>query len=184
MAMAGLSHIRRIGPVAAVGSDCRQALREQLCCASDERLVLIAFGGIDMQLPIAEWPPVAGVRWLVPQAWQLACPNASDFDPLERPFTDILRSVDAVIAKPGYGTFTEAACNRTPVLYMRRQDWPEQDCLIEAGCKHMHNAGKSARQTCSQVISMGHWPPCGSKSRHQRQSRRAPTKRQQPCCRG
>ena len=61
MAMAGLSHIRRIGPVAALGSDCRQALREQLCCASDERLVLIAFGGIDMQLPIAEWPPVAGV---------------------------------------------------------------------------------------------------------------------------
>lgn len=131
MAMTDLSRVRSIGPVAALGSECRQALREQLCCASDERLVLIAFGGIDMQLPIAEWPPVAGVRWLVPQAWRLACPSASDFDPLGRPFTDILRSVDAVIAKPGYGTFTEAACNRTPVLYLRRQDWPEQDCLIE-----------------------------------------------------
>ena len=27
--------------------------------------------------------------------------------------------------------FTEAACNGTPVLYQRREDWPEQDCLID-----------------------------------------------------
>ena len=46
-------------------------------------------------------------------------------------FTDLLRSVDAVLTKPGYGTFTEAACNGTPVLYVRRDDWPEQDCLID-----------------------------------------------------
>lgn len=45
-------------------------------------------------------------------------------------FTDLLSSVDAVITKPGYGTFTEAACNGTPVLYQRRTDWPEQECLI------------------------------------------------------
>jgi UDP-N-acetylglucosamine:LPS N-acetylglucosamine transferase len=45
-------------------------------------------------------------------------------------FTDLVRSVDAVLTKPGYGTFTEAACNGTPVLYVRRDDWPEQDCLI------------------------------------------------------
>ncbi|MBK7897995.1 MAG: hypothetical protein IPJ99_00970 [Betaproteobacteria bacterium] len=30
----------------------------------------------------------------------------------------------------GYGTFTEAAACATPVLYVRRDDWPEQDCLI------------------------------------------------------
>ena len=42
-----------------------------------------------------------------------------------------LRSVDVVLTKPGYGTFTEAACNGAAVLYLRRDDWPEQDCLIE-----------------------------------------------------
>ena len=31
----------------------------------------------------------------------------------------------------GYRTFTEAACNGTAVLYTRRDDRPEQDCLIE-----------------------------------------------------
>jgi UDP-N-acetylglucosamine:LPS N-acetylglucosamine transferase len=42
-----------------------------------------------------------------------------------------LRSVDAVLTKPGYGTFAEAACNGTPLLYLRREDWPEQDFLID-----------------------------------------------------
>jgi hypothetical protein len=46
-------------------------------------------------------------------------------------FTDVLRSCDALIAKPGYGSFTEAACNGVPVLYVRRPDWPEDACLIE-----------------------------------------------------
>ena len=131
MAMAELSGRRDIGLVAALGQDCRQAIRAQLRCADDERLVLIAFGGVSKQLPLAAWPRVARVRWLVPQAWQLAHPCASDFEPLGRSFTDLMCSVDAVIAKPGYGTFTEAACNGTPVLYVRRQDWPEQHCLID-----------------------------------------------------
>ncbi|MEF8702344.1 MAG: hypothetical protein V5B32_03730 [Candidatus Accumulibacter sp. UW26] len=131
MAMADLSRCRRIAPVATLGRDCRQALREQLGCAADERLVLIAFGGIDKQLPIAAWPRLAGVRWLIPQAWQLRQANVSDFEPLGRRFADLLCSVDAVLTKPGYGTFTEAACNGTPVLYLRRPDWPEQDCLID-----------------------------------------------------
>jgi hypothetical protein len=96
-------------------------------CATDERLVLIAFGGVSKQLPIADWPAFAGVRWLMPQDWQLEHPSVSRFEPLGRPMTDLLRSVDAVIAKPGYGTFAEAACNGTPVLYVRRSDWPEQD---------------------------------------------------------
>ncbi|MEF8700520.1 MAG: hypothetical protein V5B33_14615 [Candidatus Accumulibacter sp. UW20] len=131
MAMADLSRCRRIAPVATLGRDCRQALREQLGCAADERLVLIAFGGFDKQLPIAAWPRLAGVRWLIPQAWQLRQANVSDFEPLGRRFADLLCSVDAVLTKPGYGTFTEAACNGTPVLYLRRPDWPEQDCLID-----------------------------------------------------
>ncbi len=94
-------------------------------------LVLIALGGIDTQLPVAQWPQPTGIRWLVPQGWRLRQANTTDFEPLELPMIDLLRSVDAVIAKPGYGTFAEAACNGTPLLYVRRQEWPEQDCLIE-----------------------------------------------------
>jgi UDP-N-acetylglucosamine:LPS N-acetylglucosamine transferase len=47
------------------------------------------------------------------------------------PFSDLLASVDAVIGKPGYGTFVEAACQGTPMLYAARPDWPEQEPLVD-----------------------------------------------------
>ena len=131
MPMADLQCVRPVGPVAALGEDCRVSLRAQLGCSADERLVLIAFGGFSKRLPIESWPAVDGVRWLVHEAWQLTHANATDFEPLGRPFTDLLCAVDAVITKPGYGLFAEAGCNGTPVLYVRREDWPEQDCLID-----------------------------------------------------
>jgi hypothetical protein len=151
MAMADLSRLRSIGPVADVGSDCRQALRAQLRCAGDERLVLIAFGGVNKHLPIADWQPVAGLRWLAPQAWRLDRADVSAFEPLGHPITDLLRSVDAVIAKPGYGTFTEAACNGTPLLYVRRQQWPEQECLIDWLAKH-----GQCREVTEEDLVAGH----------------------------
>jgi hypothetical protein len=40
-------------------------------------------------------------------------------------FIDVLASCDAVLTKPGYGTYTEAVCNGVPVLTLARPDWPE-----------------------------------------------------------
>jgi hypothetical protein len=131
MPMPDLQRLRPIGPIAALGNDIRQALRQRLGCPPNERLLLIAFGGFDKRLPIERWPPIENVRWLVPAAWPLKHAAVSATEPLGYPFTDLLRAVDAVITKPGYGTFAEAACNGTRVLYLRRDDWPEQDYLID-----------------------------------------------------
>ena len=131
MPMDDLQRVHSLGPVAGLGKDCRSALREQLGCAPHERLVLIAFGGFSKRLPMESWPHIEGIRWLVHENWRLAHVSATAFEPLDRPFVDLLRSVDAVITKPGYGLFSEAGCNGTPVLYVRREDWPEEDCLID-----------------------------------------------------
>ena len=131
MPMSELNRVKAIAPVAALGRDCRVLLREKLACRSDEKIVLIAFGGIDKQVPVEQWPRSLDVRWLVPQRWGVDQGNVSSFETLGLAFPDLLRSVDAVLTKPGYGTFTEAACNGTPVLYLRRDDWPEQDFLID-----------------------------------------------------
>ncbi|MGE5472302.1 MAG: hypothetical protein ACM3X0_16005 [Bacteroidota bacterium] len=124
MAMPALDNVHAIGPVAALGR------RHDLGLGGD-RAVLIAMGGIAHRLPVDNWPHLPGIRWLVNPDWQCTHPDAVAFDRFGLSFTDLLCSVDAVITKPGYGTFTEAACNGTPVLYQRRDDWPEQDCLIE-----------------------------------------------------
>ena len=129
MAMADLPRRRAIAPVAALGR--RIALHERLGCAPGDQIVLVAFGGFDTDLSAEHWPRSTGLHWLIPRSWATTRDDMSAFEPLGLPFTDLLHSVDAVLTKPGYGTFTEAACNGTPVLYLRRDDWPEQDCLID-----------------------------------------------------
>jgi UDP-N-acetylglucosamine:LPS N-acetylglucosamine transferase len=46
-------------------------------------------------------------------------------------FGDLLASSDVLLCKPGYGSFVEAACSSTPILYVNRPDWPESPALIE-----------------------------------------------------
>jgi UDP-N-acetylglucosamine:LPS N-acetylglucosamine transferase len=65
-------------------------------------------------------------------------------------FSDLIASADAVIGKPGYGTFVEAACNGTPMLYADRPGWPEQDALIP--WLHQH---ARARQVGAQALRSG-----------------------------
>jgi hypothetical protein len=131
MTMASLPRTRAIAPVAALGRDRRGELRDRIACSHGERVVLVAFGGVEKDYGAHAWPQSTGVRWLVPQRWRLARTDMHALEATGLPFTDLLRSVDAVLTKPGYGTFTEAACNGTPVLFARRDDWPEQDCLID-----------------------------------------------------
>jgi UDP-N-acetylglucosamine:LPS N-acetylglucosamine transferase len=44
---------------------------------------------------------------------------------------DVMASCDAILTKPGYGTFAEAACNGIPLLYVQREDWPESVHLVD-----------------------------------------------------
>lgn len=125
-----------IGPLAEQGADRRAELRMKLGAGETARIVVIALGGIPSRLPVEHWPASPDTHWLVPEAWQVQRTDMHAFEPLSFPFADLLRSVDVVVTKPGYGTFTEAACNGAAVIYQRRDDWPEQDCLIAWLLKH------------------------------------------------
>lgn len=135
MPMPTLDRKAVIAPLAARGEERRAELRAKVGAdgtAPMTRIVLVALGGIPTRLPVENWPALPNTHWLVPAAWQVRRPDMHAFEPLDFSFADLLRSVDAVVTKPGYGTFAEAACNGTAVLYQRRTDgWPEQDCLID-----------------------------------------------------
>ena len=96
-----------------------------------EKLILVAMGGMEFRLPMEHWPTISGVRWLVPQAWGIVRGDMTPFESLALPFSDVLASCDAVLTKPGYGTFVEAACAGVPVLYVSRRDWPEEEYLVQ-----------------------------------------------------
>jgi hypothetical protein len=129
----------------------RRGRRHDLGLAGD-KAVLIGLGGIAHHLPVDRWPRLPGVRWLVPATWRCEHPGALALESFGLGFTDLLASVDAVVTKPGYGTFTEAACNGTPVLYQRRADWPEQEPLIAWLSENARCEEVSARQLASGDI--------------------------------
>ena len=151
MPMPQLGNVVKIGPIAAIGQkhelDAGVGVGAKL---GGDQAILIAMGGIAHRLPLEQWPRLPGLRWLVAADWHCQHPDAIAFESFGLNFTDLLCSVDAVITKPGYGTFTEAAYNGTPVLYQRRTDWPEQDCLIEWLGQH-----GNAREVAAEALQTG-----------------------------
>ena len=139
MPMLDFTNARAISPVAMCGQNCRTALRQRLGCSAEQKLVLIAFGGFATDLGAKTWTETSAIQWLVPESWGIKRKDMHAIESTGFSFSDMLCSVDAVLTKPGYGTFTEAACNGTPILYVLRDDWPEQDCLID----WLKNHGKS-----------------------------------------
>jgi UDP:flavonoid glycosyltransferase YjiC (YdhE family) len=150
MSMPDLPNGRWAGPVARLGTRRRDELRVRCGAEAADRIVLVAFGGIDARLPMEDWSFAPRLHWLVPGAWRIEHPRVSAIESLGWDFSDLIASADAVIGKPGYGTFVEAACNGTPMLYAARPGWPEQDALIPWLHKHAR-----ARQVGAQALRSG-----------------------------
>jgi len=130
MPMAALDNLQTVGPIASRGRNRRAEHDARLALQPGERLVLVAMGGIAFRLPMEQWPVIRGVRFIVQRDWQVARDDCVDLESLGMSFTDLLASSDLMLTKPGYGSFSEAAVNGTPVLYVPRPDWPESPWLI------------------------------------------------------
>jgi UDP:flavonoid glycosyltransferase YjiC (YdhE family) len=130
MSMTSLPNLIAAAPIAAIGTNRRAEINQLLKLSTGEKLVLISLGGIASRLPIDEWPRIDGVRWLVQRSWQVDHPDAIILETLPMSFCDLLASSDALLCKPGYGSFVEAASCGVPVLYVSRADWPEAPALI------------------------------------------------------
>ncbi len=136
MPMRDLGNRIGVDPLARSGHSQRAHINARLGLAGDDRLVLVNMGGMLFRPPLESWPRLPGVHWLVQQDWQVQHADAHAFEPLGLAFTDVLASCDAVIGKPGYGLFTEAAVNGVPLLYQSRDDWPEEPYLVDWLTRH------------------------------------------------
>ena len=136
---------REIAPVARIGQADRARVARMLKLRESDRWVLLAMGGMEFRLPVGSWPQTPGLNWLVPGEWSIARNDVRSVDVADLHFCDLLASVDAVVTKPGYGTFVEAACSGIPILYLERDDWPETP----------HFAGWLATHARARVLSRG-----------------------------
>jgi hypothetical protein len=150
MPMPGLSNLEAIGPVAALGRNRRAEIIRRLALPDRQRLVMVTLGGMHGPLPMQDWPRTPGITWLVPSAWRLRHPDAVPWESLGLAFLDGLASCDAMLTKPGYGSFVEAACVGIPVLYVDRPDWPEAPALVA-----WLNAVGRAQQVLPEAVDSG-----------------------------
>ncbi len=134
-----------VPPVGALSPDSKAQLRTHLEAHLPEAYrarpwVLIGMGGIESALPMTHWPAQTTLTLVVANQHTLPAEGLPEKGIVNGArlaqlsglhFTDLLKAADAVICKPGYGTFVEAALAATPLLYVPRTDWPEQSVLTE-----------------------------------------------------
>jgi len=123
--MKWLPNRRPIGPVAAPGKNCHVAIAQALGIAQNSRLVVVGLGGIPSREAHHNWPELDNVHWLVDSVDWIERADVHKQEALGFSFRDIACSADVFITKPGYGSYTEAACCGTPVLNIAREGWAE-----------------------------------------------------------
>lgn len=129
MKMPGLKNIRNIGPIARTGVNLRQNLEKRFQI-HNKKLVLISPGGVATPIEINDWPRSPDIVWITAWSYPSKRKDILSIESLDVSFCDLLKTCDALITKPGYGTVTESACNGTPALYVLRGDWAEEPYLV------------------------------------------------------
>jgi len=109
----------------------RQALRRQLGLEPDSKVVLLSFGGFDLErIPWERVERMKDYRFIY-----FRCPvparNVLHVANGKLPHVDIVRTADVVLSKPGYGICAECIRTQTPIVYTDRGEFPEYEYLVE-----------------------------------------------------
>lgn len=129
MPMPGFSNLHDVNAVSRSGQ--RHKLHEHFGHANNVSYVLVTMGGMPYDIPFSDWPTQDDIV-IINGGKRIPLPRNNFIDMRDSGLShlDLVASCDVVITKPGYGTFVEAACSGTPVLYLPRGDWPEEAPLL------------------------------------------------------
>ena len=131
-------------PFVARVSQCRpDEVRRRMGWPREDRLVLASFGGFGQQgfdtRALSSLGP--DVRVILPPDALAAGPAAGGsllaldeavMSAKGLRYEDLVRAVDVVVSKPGYGIIAECVANDTALVYTSRGDFPEFDVLVRA----------------------------------------------------
>jgi len=137
----------------------RAEVRKRLGLSLGDKIVLLSFGGIGLQLralprdtrgvTFVATEGVAGTNRL-PATWR-ALTNGELARAGAR-YEDLLAASDAVLTKPGYGIVADCIANRVPMVYTSRGRFAEYPILVAAIEAHLRSAYLS-----SDDLLAGRW---------------------------
>lgn len=111
-------------------------VRAALGIPGDQRVVLTSFGGYGLDgLNVDALGSLPGYHVLLPGMID----EKALYDRGYR-YEDLVRAVDAVVTKPGYGIISECLANDTALLYTSRGDFREYQVLVDAMPKFLRCA--------------------------------------------
>ena len=102
-------------------------VRRALGYSPHERLVLLSFGGYGLRINPAALSALNGYRVVDTELLDVQSLYADGLR-----YEDLVRAVDVVLTKPGYGIISECLANDTALLYTSRGHFVEYDVLVAA----------------------------------------------------
>ncbi len=128
-------------------------LRFRLKMSQDERLVLVGFGGVQLEaVPFEHMDRIQGYRFLFDGPVPCSCARVYSMPDMRIPFNSALASCDAIVTKPGYATVVEAVALQKPVVYVRRYNFVDEEPLVT----YLHRYGRGAELSLKDFEN-GRW---------------------------
>ena len=111
----------------------RGRAREAFGLPESGTIVLLSFGGLGLDtLPWEKLDEMTEFFFVTTAAIGEPRGNLLILDGAQRHYEDLLRAVDVIVTKPGYGIVADALAHRLPVLYTERGEFPEYPFLVQA----------------------------------------------------
>ncbi len=154
------SNMIDIGPIASPNSPERGRLASFLALMPKERTVLVGFGGIPLtSLPFADLEQLSGYRFLFDGPVPTNRAQFVSTRSLPLSFKTLMASVDVIMTKPGYATIVEAVALQTPLVYVRRYNFVDEQPLVD----YLQRHGRGVEMSMSE-FKAGRWEAAIRKS--------------------
>ena len=129
--MPAFRHLVDVGPIAQHHPSDKGRLREATGASPDEPIVLIGFGGVELDsLPYDRLEQLVPYRFVVSGSVPDQYKRLRSMSSLPLPFRSLIASVDVLVTKPGYSTIVEAVALAQPVVFVRRYDFVDEEALV------------------------------------------------------
>jgi predicted glycosyltransferase len=119
--------------IARASSLTKQQARAKFDLPQTATIVLVSFGGLSLsRLPWRQLKQLPDFFFVATGDRHLRDGNLVVLPDAQSQYEDLIRAVDAIVTKPGYGIVADVIAHRLPILYTDRGDFPEYPQLLEA----------------------------------------------------
>jgi len=119
--------------VARVSSLSKEQARAKFKLPASATIILLSFGGLGLErLPWEKLRRLGDFFFIATGKTDISDDNLLVLPDEQRQYEDLVRAVDVIVTKPGYGIVADAIAHQLPMLYTDRGEFPEYPRLVEA----------------------------------------------------